>query len=280
MLSAHLADAAVAAAKAWSHEAVEPRHVGYAIAQHFRERPEVAELLPRAKEALEPYGSSVSVPELTEDARAILSGIGSPEDAIEVLKGLLDGTIAPGETLSYSIGFTNTGAINLGDADAGVPVVIRERIPKGTVYIGLSSSASNTPPAGAGDFTIMFSTNNGVTWQEGEPADPTTVTDIQWWMDDQLMTNTAGEVRLQVTVQTNASGALITNNACATGSTICGRPMPSTAGSANMLTVAAPHRLCRAARSKTVCFASRRRFAMDCRAAGGVEIAIASLAPR
>lgn len=100
MLSAHLTDAAIAAAKAWSHGAVEPRHVGYAIAQYFKDRPEVAELLPQAKELLEPYGSAVSVPEVTEDAVAILSGIQSPEEAMEVLRGLLDGSIAPGETVA------------------------------------------------------------------------------------------------------------------------------------------------------------------------------------
>jgi SpoVK/Ycf46/Vps4 family AAA+-type ATPase len=96
MLRDHLTDAAIAAAKAWSHPDVEPRHLGYAIARHLEDRPEAAELLPRAKAALEPIGSAISTPEPTEDTNRILSRIESEDDAMVVLRGLLDGSIGPG----------------------------------------------------------------------------------------------------------------------------------------------------------------------------------------
>jgi SpoVK/Ycf46/Vps4 family AAA+-type ATPase len=90
MLRDHLRDAATTAAKAWSHPEVQPRHVGYAIARHFRERPEVGALLSRARVALEPRGAAHNVPEVNEEAARLLESIGSPESAVEALKKLLE----------------------------------------------------------------------------------------------------------------------------------------------------------------------------------------------
>ncbi len=142
-------------------------------------------------------------------------GLTSLEAHMEVNKTVDKSFAQPGETLSYTIAFTNPGPVTVGDPAAGSPLVMREKIPHGTTYIGLSSSASNTLPGGVSTYTYLYSTNNGATWQETEPADPTTITDVQWWLSDPLATNVAGSVKLQVTVTTNA-GPFITNSACAT----------------------------------------------------------------
>jgi uncharacterized repeat protein (TIGR01451 family) len=142
-------------------------------------------------------------------------GLTSLEAHMEVTKSVDNPFVAPGEVLSYTIAFTNPGPVTVGDPAAGSPLVMREKIPHGTTYIGLSSSASNTLPGGVSTYTFLYSTNNGATWQETEPADPTKITDVQWWLSDPLGTNVAGSVKLQVTVTTNA-GPFITNRACAT----------------------------------------------------------------
>jgi SpoVK/Ycf46/Vps4 family AAA+-type ATPase len=98
MLRSHLSDAALTTAKAWSHDEVEPRHVGYAIVQHFRGNPDFDRMAAPAKSALHPRGTSFAVPEFTEAARALLGSIESEEDALAALVDLLgrDRSGAPG----------------------------------------------------------------------------------------------------------------------------------------------------------------------------------------
>jgi uncharacterized repeat protein (TIGR01451 family) len=144
-------------------------------------------------------------------------GLTTLEAHMAVTKSVDHPFIAPGETLSYTIAFTNSGPVSVGDPDAGAAMVMREHIPHGTLYVGLSSTSSNTLPAGVSSYTILYSTNNGAFWQSTEPADPTTVTDVQWWLSDTFGTNVAGDVKMQVTVQDPYTNSpLILNEGCAT----------------------------------------------------------------
>jgi stage V sporulation protein K len=86
MLRGLLHDSAVSAAKAYAHDRVEPRHVLYAAARHFRERPEIAPLVAPAKRALDPRGISIAQPEITPEAAALLDSFSSERGA---LAGLL-----------------------------------------------------------------------------------------------------------------------------------------------------------------------------------------------
>lgn len=86
MLRALLLDSAISAAKAYAHDHVEPRHVLYAAARHFRGLPEIEPLLPSAKRALDPRGASIAVPDVTPEAAALLDSFVSERDA---LAGLL-----------------------------------------------------------------------------------------------------------------------------------------------------------------------------------------------
>lgn len=86
-------DAALAAAKAWSHPAVEQRHVLYAICRTFQKRPELAPLLAETKAALNPHGSSASSPTVSEAADALLKDCKSEEAAVGVVVRHLQGGV-------------------------------------------------------------------------------------------------------------------------------------------------------------------------------------------
>ena len=100
MLRTVIHEAAVSAAKAYSHAAVEPRHVLYALARRFRERPECAACFAPAKSALEPRGSSYAPPSVSEAATALLDTLTSEDAAIAALRQ----AFAPGADASGGSG--------------------------------------------------------------------------------------------------------------------------------------------------------------------------------
>ncbi len=95
MLRSDLEDAALAAAKGYSHPTVEPRHVLFAVARVFKARPEVQSLLQRAKDALEPCGSAHGVPVISPEAAALLDSCGSEQAAVAGLLNAYQPGAAP-----------------------------------------------------------------------------------------------------------------------------------------------------------------------------------------
>ena len=91
MLRTVIHDAAVSVAKAWSHAAVEPRHVLYALARRFREHPECAACFAPSRRALEPRGKSYGPPSMTDAATALLDTLKSEADAIATLRKAFEG---------------------------------------------------------------------------------------------------------------------------------------------------------------------------------------------
>lgn len=85
MLRDLILDAALAAAKGYSHPQVEPRHVYFAAARQFRNHPEIEALLAEAKQALEPRGSSDSYPKVTPEAQALLDACTSENEVVQLL---------------------------------------------------------------------------------------------------------------------------------------------------------------------------------------------------
>jgi stage V sporulation protein K len=81
-----ISDAAVSAAKAYCHAAVEPRHVLFALARHFREHPACAAYPEPAKRALEPRGNTYGTPAVSEAATALLDTLKSDDDAVAALR--------------------------------------------------------------------------------------------------------------------------------------------------------------------------------------------------
>jgi Cdc6-like AAA superfamily ATPase len=86
MLRTVIQDSATSAAKSYSHAAVEPRHVLFACARHFRERPECEAWLAPAKRALEPSGSSYGTPTISDEATRLLDTLKTDDDAIAALR--------------------------------------------------------------------------------------------------------------------------------------------------------------------------------------------------
>jgi stage V sporulation protein K len=92
VLRAVIRDTAVSAAKAYGHATVEPRHVLFALARHFRERPDCQPFFAPAKAALEPRGNSYETPVLSEAATALLESLVSDDDGVAALRRTLDPT--------------------------------------------------------------------------------------------------------------------------------------------------------------------------------------------
>ena len=113
------------------------------------------------------------------------------------------------ETLTYTLAFTNSGSTNAGNLTYNVPLVVEDTIPSGTTYVG--GSASSTIAAGAVTATVYYSTDNGQSWSATEPGDPTTVTDLQWWLNDTLAPGQAGTATFQVTVPTSYPQVVVPN---------------------------------------------------------------------
>src|SRR5688572_7426104 len=92
-----ISDAAVSAAKAYCHATVEPRHVLFALARHFRELPGCAAYADPAKRALEPRGNAYGTPAVGDAARALLDTLTSDAAAIAALRQAFPGDgAAPG----------------------------------------------------------------------------------------------------------------------------------------------------------------------------------------
>src|SRR3712207_2990609 len=92
MLRTVIHDGAVSAAKAYNHAEVEPRHVLYALARHFRQRPECEAFFAPAKAALEPHGSSYERPKVSDAATALLDTLRSDDDGIAALRKAFETT--------------------------------------------------------------------------------------------------------------------------------------------------------------------------------------------
>lgn len=122
-------------------------------------------------------------------------------------------TATTGGTISYQIPFQNDGSGDAGLPLNSMPLVISDTIPAGLEY-----TDSSFTYGGAG-ITILYSTDNGVTWSDTAPADLTTVTTIQWHLDDALAAGGSGTATLTATVPTdyltNGGSSFIENDACA-----------------------------------------------------------------
>jgi len=138
--------------------------------------------------------------------------------------------VAPGGTITYKVAYTNAGTASAGNASAGVPLVVQDKVPTGTVYVAGSATSNNTLPAGVGSYHVLYSTDGGATWTATEPSPASSITDIQWWLDSSLAAAAAGAIRFSVTVNnpyqapnpqvTNVAGLSFGSDApFATGST-------------------------------------------------------------
>ncbi|MDJ0756510.1 MAG: SdrD B-like domain-containing protein [Ardenticatenaceae bacterium] len=127
----------------------------------------------------------------------------------------VDQTIIPAvpglpSTLAYTLTFTNTGPVAIGDPTLGIPLVVQDSIPAGTTYVANSAAAGNVLPAGVTAYNILYSTDNGQTWSATQPA-AASVTDLQWWLDAPLASGAGGTVTFDVTVPSSYPDPTVPN---------------------------------------------------------------------
>jgi len=117
-----------------------------------------------------------------------------------------------GQNADYIITVTNTGTVQFGWPDLGLPVVIEDPIPPGLHYVAGSAVAgpNGTTPAG-GVFTPSYSTDGGATWTATQPTLASTVNRLRWTLDRALAPGDTATVRLSATVPAGFPSINFTN---------------------------------------------------------------------
>jgi len=142
------------------------------------------------------------------DYGANIGGPSSVSSPLTLDKTVDVGTADPGDTLAYTLSFSNPGSQVVGNPDNGSPLVVRDRIPANTSYVSGSAASGNTLPAGVASYEVRYSTDSGATWTTTEPGDPTTVTDLQWRLSDAFAGGASGIVTFSVTVDSPGVGVV------------------------------------------------------------------------
>ncbi len=138
-------------------------------------------------------------------------GLFSTPSSATINKEVDQETAGAGSNLLYTITFTNSGIVAVGQPEVGLPLVVGDSIPEGAVYVAGTAAANNLLPDGVAEYLIFYSTNNGTSWLITEPSPASNVTDIQWWLSDELPTNTYGAVTFEVTVVSEDPPPIIHN---------------------------------------------------------------------
>jgi len=121
----------------------------------------------------------------------------------------------PNDTLNYSVSFSNTGTVEVGNSQLGIPLVVQDAIPPGTTYVGGTAAAGNTLPSGVSGYHVFYSTDGGNTWTNAQPSPASAVTHLQWWLSDPLLAGQGGSITFAVTVNNpyTRSTPIISNTA-------------------------------------------------------------------
>ncbi|MFZ9090876.1 MAG: SdrD B-like domain-containing protein, partial [Planctomycetaceae bacterium] len=115
-----------------------------------------------------------------------------------------------GSTITYTISATNNEPVkSYGFTKYALPPVIEDAIPAGTVYVA-DSAAGTLVPSGT-EVTVLFSTDNGSTWTRTEPADASTVTNLQWWLSDDLPAGQRFTVQFSAQIPTDYASPILEN---------------------------------------------------------------------
>ena len=127
-------------------------------------------------------------------------------------KGVLSNVLP--DTLTFTLSVNNTGTVPLGTPYLGLPVVMEDSIPNGTVYIAGSAAIDNILPTGVSNYTILYSADSGNSWTTTEPA-AASVTTIRWLLDDALPAGSTGSVNFKTAVEIGNTEAVICNTGTA-----------------------------------------------------------------
>ena len=112
--------------------------------------------------------------------------------------------------VTFNVTMTNSSGADMGLLEYGMPVVMETDIPAGTDYVAGSAASSNTLPVGI-IATILYSTDDGVSWTSTEPATASNVTNIQWWMSDVIADTEVVDVTFTTTIPSGYTDPTVTN---------------------------------------------------------------------
>lgn len=136
-------------------------------------------------------------------------------------------SVALNADITYSIPFANQSStyaagLTLSSGGINMPLVIRDQVPAGLLYLANSATNNNVNPTDclANCYTIRYSTNGGATWTTTDPGNTLSTAAnpvvIEWWLTNPLPTNGSGTVRFQARVPSTYTGpSFIENEACA-----------------------------------------------------------------
>jgi uncharacterized repeat protein (TIGR01451 family) len=141
--------------------------------------------------------------------------IDSGEAVIGLDKSGDPNAVVLGNVINYTIPF-----INNGDKSAGLlltsgdfvnsPLVISDSIPAGAQY--QTGTATYTLSAPKNGIKILYSADNTQTWSETEPVPATSVTHIQWWLQDPLDSKDSGAAKFAILIPSAYTGTPVIEN--------------------------------------------------------------------
>lgn len=114
----------------------------------------------------------------------------------------------PGDIMQLSISTENTTNVPIGMPGYSAALVFQQAIPSGLYYVAGSAANNNSLPAGTGT-SMLYSTDEGATWQTNEPNPSTNVTHIKWVLDKPLQPGESAEVNFRLAIPLNYSESVI-----------------------------------------------------------------------
>jgi uncharacterized repeat protein (TIGR01451 family) len=143
------------------------------------------------------------------DFGAGIPPVGSFEPEVTIDKQSDPDVVLLGGTINYQIPVHNGGTESAGLPLHGMPLVVSDSLPEGTEYIAGSATSD-------GDVTVLYSTDNGLTWTGTEPVPASAVTTIRWLLNEPLAAGESFTPEVSVGVPGSYSGdVFIENEACA-----------------------------------------------------------------
>ncbi|MFQ5448202.1 MAG: SdrD B-like domain-containing protein, partial [Saprospiraceae bacterium] len=118
---------------------------------------------------------------------------------------------AKGSQITYQLQLNNNSSVALGMPQYGAGIVLQDSIPANTQYVAGSAAAGNTLPAGT-TADILYSTNNGISWDKTEPSPASSVTNVQWWLDQPLNAGDSVTVSIDVMISPTYPNVVLKNS--------------------------------------------------------------------
>ncbi|MGD1993025.1 MAG: SdrD B-like domain-containing protein [Anaerolineae bacterium] len=100
-------------------------------------------------------------------------------------------TVDPGERITYTLEYSNTGDSEAGLPLYSTPLVLSDPIPDNTSFSGYLEAQG---------FTVLYSADGGETYTTTQPSPASLVTNVQLWMTDTLAAHSGGVVTFSVEV--------------------------------------------------------------------------------